>query len=93
MVQIFKSPGDLIVQIGKDILVNKKAIGDDIHAGVADFNAGNFLQSGEDFGAAAALLLFGRPGRKSDVMSTTSYDSYLVMSSFASVFKSCDKLF
>jgi len=43
--------------------VNKKSIKSDITAGLADFDAGNYLQSGEDFGKAAALVFYGRPGR------------------------------
>jgi len=38
MAQIFKNPLDLVVQIGKDILLNKKSIKADITAGVTAFN-------------------------------------------------------
>jgi len=50
----------LIVQVGKDILVNKKSIMADIQGGIAAFDSEDFLESGEDFGKAGALILFGR---------------------------------
>lgn len=90
MAAIFKSPVDLIVQIGKDILVNKKSIKSDIDGGIAAFNAGSFLESGEDFGKAAALVLFGRNANEIDTLSTEAYNSYVVLGGYATALGSCN---
>jgi hypothetical protein len=84
MAQIFKSPLDLVVQVGKDILVNKKSIKSDIQGGIDAFNAGSYLESGEDFGKAAALVLFGRNANDIDTLSEDAYNAYLVLGAFAS---------
>lgn len=42
------------------------------------------MESGEDFGKAAALVLFGRNGNDVATVSTDVYNAYLVLSAFAS---------
>ena len=92
MAQIFKNPGDLVVQIGKDILINKSSIKSDIDTSVADFKTGLYLESGEALGDAIALVFFGRGGRRDGEFTTMpeeSYNSYLAVSGFAQAFEVC----
>lgn len=54
------------------------------------FDAQSYFESGEDFGKAGALILFGRSVRTVDTLSTNSYNSYSVLSGFASALGACD---
>ena len=60
MAQIFKNPAELVVQVGKDILLNRKSIKKDIDSFKTDFAVKSFEQSGRDIGEALALVLFGK---------------------------------
>lgn len=86
MGEIFTHPASLIVQIGKDLLVNHRSIKKDIESFKTDFAASSWEKSGRDIGDALALVLFGKGS--SDVTgdqtkSTTEYNAYLVLAGYA----------
>jgi len=63
----------------------------DIQGGIAAFDSENFLESGEDFGKAGALILFGR--NVADVSLPEDYQkSYLVLAGFANAYGASGKV-
>lgn len=88
MGQIFKSPSELIVQVGKDLLLNGRSIKKDISAGISDFDAELFEQSGKDFGEALSLVLFGKPKRDTiDTLPSDYYNAYLAVAGYATLYQ------
>lgn len=86
MGEIFKHPEDLIVQIGEDILLNRKSIKSDIDAFKADFAAESWEQAGKDIGDAVALVFFGKVRGVSGESSTKSdnqYNAYQTLAGYA----------
>lgn len=63
----------------------------DIQAGITAFDSMQYLESGEDFGRAAALVLFGRNANSVDTMSAQGYNSYLTLGGYSSALGMCDQ--
>eukprot|EP00349_Pseudokeronopsis_sp_Brazil_P009843 CAMPEP_0202977278 /NCGR_PEP_ID=MMETSP1396-20130829/84159_1 /ASSEMBLY_ACC=CAM_ASM_000872 /TAXON_ID= /ORGANISM="Pseudokeronopsis sp., Strain Brazil" /LENGTH=321 /DNA_ID=CAMNT_0049716005 /DNA_START=13 /DNA_END=979 /DNA_ORIENTATION=- len=61
MAEIFKHPDDLLVQMGTDILLYHKSIKEDIYTGIDYFDIEEYYLAGYNWGAAAALVFFGKP--------------------------------
>jgi len=77
-----------VVQVGKDLLLNGRSIKKDISAGISDFDAELYEQSGKDFGTALSLVLFGKPKRDSiDTLPSDYYNAYLAVAGYATLYQ------
>lgn len=60
MSAIFKSPSSLAYHVGKDLVVNGKDIYHEVDTAIADYEAGNWADFGENVGMAAAKTILGK---------------------------------
>mmetsp|Transcript_45246 Transcript_45246/g.33020 ORF Transcript_45246/g.33020 Transcript_45246/m.33020 type:complete len:288 (+) Transcript_45246:27-890(+) len=89
MAEIFKHPDDLLVQMGTDILLYHKSIKEDIYTGIDYFDIEEYYLAGYNWGAAAALVFFGKP-RPFSTLNPDAYNGYVVLSGFSTVQGMCD---
>ena len=60
MAEAFLHPKQLLLEATESIIVNGVNIFEDVRESLHDYRMGHFLDSGEHFGQAAAMLLYGK---------------------------------
>lgn len=60
MAEAFLHPKQLLLEATESVIVNGVNIFEDVREGLHDDRMGHFLDAGEHFGQAAAMLLYGK---------------------------------
>ena len=60
MAEAFLHPKQLLLEATESVIVNGVNIFEDVREGLHDYRMGHFLDGGEHFGQAAAMLLYGK---------------------------------
>jgi hypothetical protein len=60
MAEVFLHPKQLLLEATESVIVNGVNIFEDVREGLHDYRMGHFLDGGEHFGQAAAMLLYGK---------------------------------
>jgi len=73
-------------------MINKKSIKADIDAGSTAFDAQQYFVSGEDYGKAGALLVFGRAVGDKVSLTDNEYNAAVMLTGYAATFGASDKI-
>jgi hypothetical protein len=60
MAEAFLHPKQLLLEATESVIVNGVNVFEDVREGLHDYRMGHFLDAGEHFGQAAAMLLYGK---------------------------------